>query len=851
MKFRETNLPIEERVRDLVGRLTLEEKARQLVMENAPIERLGIGGYHWWNEALHGFARSGLATVFPQAIGLAATWSPALVQAVADVAATEARAKNNEELAAHNGNTRIYKGLTIWSPNINIFRDPRWGRGQETYGEDPFLTGTLAVAFVRGLQGNDSRYLKTVATLKHFAVHSGPEELRHRFDAQVSEKDLRDTYLPAFEEGVRVGGAKSVMSAYNGFNGCPCVASHRLLTEILRDEWGFAGAVVGDVDNIYDLYQEKGHRRAATSAEAVALAIRAGNDLRSAWKAEEFASIVEAVAQGLLTEADVDRALTRLLTLRFRLGQFDPPSNHPWHQLTPAVIQSEAHVQLAYEASRQSLVLLKNDGLLPLDVKRLKTVAVIGPTADDMEVLLGNYAGDPVAPVTILQGFKKRLEPHGVQVLSEVNLPMVTGQPNQPQPIPAGVFFADAAATVRGLTCRMFNGPEPVGTPVVERVETSPTLEWNAALPRPGELTAAECCVVWTGYLKLQHAGRYTFFPKLRGRVTIQIGDRPAIEAFFKLRIREHTGSVELPGNALLPVTITWRQVSDEAFFALRWDPADGGAALEAAYARARAAAARADVVVVTLGLSHKFEGEEMENSPEGFHRGDRTTIALPAPQRRLLDEMGALGKPVVLLLSTGSAVTFDPGKANAILQTWYYGQQGGTAIADAVLGRFSPAGRLPVTFYRSDADLPAFTDYAMQGRTYRYFEGQPLFAFGHGLTYTKFQYSDLTVRRTAGGLVVALRLENTGQRESDEVVQVYARRPQRGAGDPRRWLVGFQRVPALKPGEQRAVEIAIADRWLALWSDAARRRVVAPGQLILAAGPASDRLLLEREITI
>lgn len=849
--FRDPSRPVAERVQTLLGQLTLVEKASQLVMENRAIERLGIGAYHWWNEALHGFARAGEATVFPQAIGLAAAWSPELLQAVAEVAATEGRAKNNEELAANNGSSRMSRGLTIWSPNINIFRDPRWGRGQETYGEDPCLTASLGVAFVRGLQGDDPQYLKSVATLKHFAVHSGPEELRHHFDARVSEKDLRDTYLPAFAEGVRVGGATSVMSAYSGVNGCPCVASHRLLTEILRDEWGFDGAVVGDVDNVHDLYQDKGHRRAATSAEAVAMAIRAGNELRSAWSAEEAVSVVEAVTQGLLPEADVDRALTRLLTLRFRLGQFDPPGNHPWHRLTTDIIRSKAHGELAYRASQQSLVLLKNDGVLPLDVTRLKTVAIIGPTADDREVLVANYAGDPHEPVTILQGLRHKLAAQGIAVLSETDLPIVTGQPHAGKPIPPGVFFADAAATVRGLTCRLYNSPNPVGIPVGERLESAPALEWNAALPRPAELTAAETCVVWSGFIKLQQAGQYTFYPRLRGRVSIQIGNAPEMKSFYKLRILEKECTVQLPGDLLLPITITWQQVSNEAFFALTWDPADGGVGLEQAYARARAAAAQADVVVLTLGLSHKFEGEEMENSPEGFHRGDRTTLALPAPQLRLLDEIAAIGKPVVVLLSTGSAVVFDPGKANAILQTWYYGQQGGHAIADALLGRFSPAGRLPLTFYRSDADLPAFDDYAMKGRTYRYFEGQPLFAFGHGLTYTTFAYSGLSVRRAGDGLVATLRVTNTGKVTSDEVVQLYASRTQRGAGDPIQWLVGFQRLYDLAPGETRIVEMAVPERWLALWSDEQNKRVVAPGEVTVSAGPASDDLPLSSTIVI
>jgi beta-glucosidase len=846
MRFRDTSLPIPERVQDLIDQLTLEEKCSQLVMRNGSIERLGIGFYHWWNEALHGFARCGVATVFPQAIGLAAAWSPELLKRVGDIAATEGRAKNNEELASNNGNSRSAHGITIWSPNINIFRDPRWGRGQETYGEDPFLTAMMGNAFVHGLQGDDPHYLKTVATLKHFAVHSGPEPLRHEFDARTSEKDLRDTYLPAFEDGIREGGAKSVMSAYNAYDGTPCAVSHRLLTEILREEWGFDGAVVGDVDNVHDLFREGAHGWAESGAEAMAGAIKAGNELRSGG-GEEHAR--EAVEQGLLTEAEIDVALARLLTLRFKLGQFDPPAEVPWSGLTSDVIESAEHIQAAYEACKESLVLLKNDGILPLKPSSLRKVAVLGPTADDMEVLLANYSGVPYKPVTMLQGIKQTLEPLGVEVLQELDIPFAAGHSTDGVPIPSGIFFTDEAATQRGLTCRMYNGPDPVGDSVVEQVDTAPALEWNAALPRPAQLTEAESCIVWSGYMKLEYAGDYTFYSRIRGRAAIEIEGCETFNTYVKLRIAGGSKLIPLPGDCVVPVTITWRQVAEEGFFALDWDPADDGIGVEKAHQRALALASDADVVLLTLGLSHKLEGEEMENSPEGFHRGDRTTIALPAPQQRLLDEVSELGKPVVLLLSSGSALAFEPAKANAVLQTWYYGAQGGRAIADALVGAFSPAGRLPVTFYRSDADLPAFEDYAMQGRTYRYFDGKPLFAFGHGLTYTRFEYSGLSVARSADGLAATLTVTNTGCVTSDEVVQLYASRAEPGAGDPIRWLVGFQRVRELVPGESREVEIDCPKRWLALWSDAEAKRSVAPGALTIAAGPASDDLLLRADV--
>jgi len=856
MKFRDPDLPLSERVDDLIDQLSIDEKASQLVMKNAAIERLGIKGfYHWWNEALHGYARAGVATVFPQAIGLAATWSPEMLRKVGDVASTEGRAKYNEELASNDGNSRSCRGITIWSPNINIFRDPRWGRGQETYGEDPFLTASLADGFVRGLQGDHPRYLKTVATLKHFAVHSGPEPLRHEFDAKVSEKDLWDTYLPAFEEGIRYSGAKSVMSAYNGFNGTPCVSSRSLLTGILRDEWGFDGAVVGDVDNVVDLYSDTGHRTARDGPEAVAQALRAGNDLRSAWSIDLAQHALEALERALITEEDMDRALRRLMTLRFRLGQFDPSENVPWSSLTTKVVESDEHVQLAYEASRQSLVLLKNDGVLPLSADGLKKVALIGPAGDDMDVLIGNYAGAPYEPVTILKGLKDKLEPLGIKVLHEADIPFATGYSTKGDPIPGGVFFTDAEGTKRGLTCRMYDSGTPEGEPVMERVDAEPVIEWTPAQPAPSELTAERASVVWSGYMKPAGTGEYTFHARMQGIVEMEIGGNVVLKGRAGGEVGHASAKTDLEADRVVPIRITWRQLKETAFLRFEWNPADGGRAIEQAYERAVAAARGADAVILTLGLSHKLEGEEMKLDAEGFSRGDRTSIALPAPQQLLLDKIAGLDKKTILLLSTGSAVAFDPEQVNAALQTWYYGAQGGRAVADALFGDFSPAGRLPVTFYESDSDLPSFEDYAMKGRTYRYFSGRPLFAFGHGLSYTEFGYASLNVSKSTAeggnGFVASVEIENSGERASDEVVQVYAARKNRRDGDPVRWLVGYERVPDIQPGEKRAVSIDIPLRRLALWNDDKKKRVVDPGEIVFSAGPSSDDQRLEKTVVV
>lgn len=842
MKFRDKSLPVSDRVQDLIDQLTVEEKVSQLIMKNAPIERLGIGMYHWWSEGLHGYARSGLATVFPQATGLAATWSPAVLRAVGDVTATEARAKYNEELATNNGNSRKDHGITIWSPNINIFRDPRWGRGQETYGEDPFLTAALSDGFVRGLQGDHEKYLKTVATLKHFAVHSGPEPLRHEFDARTSQKDLHDTYLPAFEEGIRHSGACSVMSAYNGFNGEPCVSSHWLLTELLREEWGFDGAVVGDVDNIVDLYKENGHHTAKDGVDAVAQALKAGNDLRSGWEAEHA---FEALQQGLIAEADIDRALTRLMTLRFKLGQFDPPEAVPWSTCTSKVITSDAHVRKAYEASRQSLVLLKNDGVLPLSAETVKKVALIGPAGDDIDVLIGNYAGKPYKPVTIYQGLQEKLAAAGAQLLHEPDIDFASGFGASGEPIPTGVFFSDPEASSRGLTCRMYNNDACEGEAASKEIVSEPALEWNPAQPPPGEITADRASVEYTGFMRVQKSGRYSFVTHAQGRAEIKVdGKRVAVVRSVD-GVDYSTDPVEIEAGQTIPIHICFKQLSDTAYLKLEWQPVDGGKRVEAAYQRAMDIAKQADVVVLSLGLSHRLEGEEMKTRAEGFHRGDRTSIALPAPQQELVNRIATLNKTTVMLLSSGGAVAFNPDQVNAAMQTWYYGAQGGRAIADALFGEFSPAGRLPVTFYASEDDLPEFDDYAMQGRTYRYFEGKPLYAFGHGLTYTTFDYSDLKVEKNDDGLVASLKVENAGSFRSDEVVQIYASRKDRRANDPIQWLVGFQRLFDLDPGATVEVEIAIPERWLALWNGDARKRVVEPGELTIAAGPASDSLML------
>ncbi len=663
-----------DRAADLVARLTRDEKIAQLMTDAPAIPRLGVPAYDWWNEALHGVARAGTATVFPQAIGLAATFDTGLMGRVATAISDEARAKYN--LAQARGDRSRYHGLTFFSPNLNIFRDPRWGRGQETYGEDPRLTAAMGVAFIAGMQGNDPRWLKTAATAKHFAVHSGPEADRHAFDARVSAHDLADTYLPQFEAAVRQARVASVMAAYNRVNGQPCAANAWLLGDVLRRDWGFEGYVVGDCGAVGDIFA--GHHAAATREAAAAAALRAGTDLDCGG---DFGALRGALAEGLVTDGDLDRALVRLFTARFRLGMFDPPGAVPWAGLGEATVDSPEHRRLAREAAVKSIVLLENRGVLPL-ARSIKRLAVIGPTADDREVLLGNYAGKPAHPITPLAGIR-------------------------------------AAARARGIAVRYVRGATLAGS----------------------------------------------------GRSGAQIVD-------------------------------------------------------------ALAAARRSDVVVAVLGLDPRLEAEEGDSRLNPA--GDRQDLGLPGAQRRLLEALLGTGKPVVVVLTGGSALAVPAAaRAAALLDVWYPGQSGGDALADVLFGDANPGGRLPVTFYRSTADLPPFADYAMRGRTYRYLDRPPLYPFGFGRSYTTFRYQNLVVAPGAASLSVDV--QNTGRRAGDEVVQVYVLPRGLPPFAPRRWLAAFARV-TLAPGERRTVALSIPPEALTSVDESGSRRPLA-GAVDLAVG--------------
>ena len=687
LPFWDAELSHAERVRDLLARLTPAEKAAQMLHEAPALPQLGIPAYNWWNECLHGVARAGTATVFPQAIGLAASFDANLLGEVARAISDEARAKHHAYAAE--GDYGYYKGLTYWSPNINIFRDPRWGRGHETYGECPFLTAKLGVSFVRGLQGDDPVYLKLVATAKHLAVHSGPEGLRHGFDARVSAKDLFETYLPAFWALVNEGGVGSVMTSYNRVNGEPASASPTLLQRILRESWGFSGYVVSDCWAIRDIHEQ--HQVTLGPVESAAAAVKAGCDLNCGCTYKHLPAALE---RGLLSEAELDVSVGRLFAARLRLGMFDPPARVAFASIPFEVIDSPEHRRLARRAAQRSLVLLKNDGVLPLGPE-LGSIAVIGPNANTPQVLWGNYSGTASHTVTPLDGIRQRLPPGA-------------------------------------------------------------------------KLHYAEGC-------------------KLQGTELTNCAPH---------------------GNLTEAVML----------------------------------AKRADVSVLVLGLNAQIEGEQGD-AGNSEAAGDKLTLELTGLQQQLLEAVVAVGKPVVVVLIAGSAlaVNFAAERASAVLQAWYPGEEGGSALADVLFGDVSPGGRLPVTFPRSLSDVPAFEDYALRGRTYRYLEAEPLFPFGFGLSYTRFVYSQLELSMSEARVAEDLRLElsvtvtNAGERDGDEVVQLYVKDLESSVPLPHHELRGVERLHLLA-GASRRLAFTLAAKSLSL-IDNAGNRLLEPGRFRLFVG--------------
>lgn len=653
----------------LVAQMTVEERASQLKYDAPAIERLGVPAYNWWNEALHGVARAGTATMFPQPVAMASMFDEDAMQKIGDVVSTEARAKYNE--AVKHGDHDIYKGLTFWSPNINLFRDPRWGRGQETYSEDPCLTARLGVAYIKGLQG-DGEYLKVAACAKHFAVHSGPEALRHEFDAEVSRKDLWETYLPAFEAAVKEGGVESVMGAYNRTLGEPCCGSDLLMRKILRGKWGFEGHYVSDCWAIADFHNH--HHITATAPESAALALKMGCDVNCG---NTYLHLLQALEAGLITEDDITAAAERLFTTRFLLGEFD--ENCAYNAIPYETVECSEHLALSEEAARRSVVLLKNDGLLPLNLEKIRTIGVIGPNANDRMALIGNYHGTASRYITVLEGIQD--------------------------------YVGERARVLYAEGCHLYR----------DRVE---------GLAQPGDRLA-----------------------------------------------------------------------------------------------EAQTVAEHSDVVVLVVGLNENLEGEEMHESNAGGS-GDKADLLLPAPQRKLMEVVAGTGKPVVLVNMTGSAMDlrFADAHFSAVVQGWYPGARGGKAIAELLFGKYSPSGKLPVTFYNSADDLPAFTDYAMENRTYRYFKGDVLYPFGFGLTYGRTAVTAAAAEKAEGGWRVTASLEHSGAAGGD-VVEVYIRDNESKFAVRNHSLCAFKPV-SFSGDEAKNVELFVPDRALEIVDDSGERRV-------------------------
>jgi beta-glucosidase len=772
-------LSLEARVDSLVAMMTLDEKISQMVNNAAAIERLNVPAYNWWNEALHGVARTPYhVTSYPQAIGLAATWNPDALRAMGDNCATEGRAIYND--AQKKGKTGIYLGLTYWSPNVNIFRDPRWGRGQETYGEDPYLTSTLGMAFVNGLQGNHPTYLKASACAKHYAVHSGPEWNRSTFNATVSPYDLYDTYLPAFKALVVDAKVSGVMPAYNALDGQPCCVNDQLMNDILRDKWKFKGYVTSDCGAIGHLWRT--HKTHKTHESAAADAVLHTTDCECSARPTYFA-LKKAVEDGLIAEAAITASVKRLFTVRFRLGMFDPPQNVPFSRLGLDQLEAPAHQALALKMARESMVLLKNeDRLLPLK-KDLSSIAIVGPNADDKSVLLGNYFGYPTKINSVLDAFKTKTS---ASILYEKGCNLTDTKVFHPI-VHKDLLSIDGTL---GFRAEYFQNINHEGKPLAIKQVKKIDFQWGDGEYIVDKIVANNASIRFTSMFKADKAGDYTF--ELRGdnKAKLFIDDSLKIETDLK----SANFTLKAEAGRAYKVVVDYVQLADNAEVKL-----DLGYIKNEDPTAVAQRVSKADVIVFVGGISAKLEGEAMPVDIEGFKGGDRLHIGLPTVQTDLLKALHATGKKVIFLNMSGSAMGFEWEAQNlpAIIQAWYGGQAGGDALVDIVFGDYNPSGKLPITFYKNVNDLPDFEDYSMANRTYRYYKGNPLYSFGFGLSYTQFHYSNLGIKkRNQDQLEVTVEVANTGMMAGDEVVQLYISSESQGSAlSPIRALKKFKRI--------------------------------------------------------
>ncbi|MGC2850452.1 MAG: glycoside hydrolase family 3 C-terminal domain-containing protein [Candidatus Acidiferrum sp.] len=811
--------------------MTVDEKVTQLVNQARAIPRLNVPAYNWWSEALHGVASSG-TTEFPEPVGLAATFDTEAIHRMAIAIGIEGRIKHVQ--FEHEGHSNVMEGLDFWAPNINIFRDPRWGRGQETYGEDPFLTARMGVAFVTGMQGDDPKYFRVISTPKHYAVHSGPEPTRHTADVIVSKHDELDTYLPAFRVAVTEGQAGSVMCAYNSVNGQPACVNEFLLQDQLRGKWNFRGYVVSDCGAIINIFRD--HHFAKTQAEASALAVQRGMDNECFSYANvsddhDYRPYLEAYQQGFLKESDIDAALIRLFTARIKLGMFDPPAMVPYTKIDEKELDSPAHRELARQVANESMVLLKNDGTLPLRKTGIK-IAVVRPIADQTKYLLGNYAGRLTHTVSVLDGIKAEFP--------DAQITFVPGTQflrNDGDAVPASLLTAPDGQP--GLAIQFSTGGDVFeGNPNVLATARASELDLKAEEIPPAASGKYPLQVEWNGFLTPTETGNYTVGVRLQdGFTRVFLDGKPVAQGSAgKNEVEVRAGHVRLEQGMKVSLKVDYSRAAAGPIRAQliwsKYDPTPSPEAVESAK--------NADVVVAVLGITSQLEGEEMLVSEEGFKGGDRTSIGLPKPDEDLLEAVAAVGKPIVLVLANGSAlaVNWAEEHVNAILESWYPGEEGGTAVAETLSGKNNPAGRLPVTFYTGVDQLPPFEDYSMKGRTYRYFQGKPLYPFGYGLSYTKFSYRELQLPKKEikadDALSAEVTVTNTGKRDGDEVVQLYLSFPS-VPGAPLRALRGFKRVH-LKTGESQKVRFELKDSDLSMVSDAGEP-IIAAGRYLVSIG--------------
>jgi beta-glucosidase len=798
-RFQDYNLTFEERVTDLVSRLTLEEKVSQMLNSSPAIERLGIPAYDWWNETLHGVARTPFkVTVYPQAIAMAATFDKNSLFTMADYAATEGRAIYNKAVASGRTNER-YLGLTYWTPNINIFRDPRWGRGQETYGEDPYLTAMLGDAFVRGLQGDDPKYIKAAACAKHYAVHSGPEPLRHVFDVNVSAYDLWDTYLPAFQKLITESHVVGVMCAYNAFRTQPCCASDILMTDILRNQWKFDGYVTSDCWAIDDFF--KNHKTHPDAASASADAVFHGTDIDCGTDA--YKALVQAVKLGKITEAQIDVSVKRLFMVRFRLGMFDPVSMVKYAQTPDNVLESKEHAAHALKMAQQSMVLLKNEKqTLPLS-KKLKKIVVLGPNADNSIAILGNYNGTPSNLKTVLEGIKDKVGAD-TEVIFEKAINFTNNDILQYQDLSQQYSFEGK----QGFKAEYYNNKDLEGTPIVTREDKIDNI-WQEGQAVTGTIRANNFSARYTTDFKSGKDDTITFELQGDDGYRFLVNGTIVIDSWGKNRWGSKTYELAVKKDSHYTLTVEYWQGDGSANIKL-----STGSYVKTDYNQIASRYKDADAFIFTGGISPQLEGEEMKVSDPGFDGGDRTSILLPAVQTELMKALKATGKPVIFVMMTGSAIAtpWESENIPAILNAWYGGQSAGTAVADILFGDYNPSGRLPVTFYKGDSDLASFNDYNMENRTYRYFKGIPQYGFGFGLSYTSFAYSKLEMpvqTEKDKNVTASVTITNTGKFSGEEVAQLYVLDQGKKIKVPIKTLKGFERV-SLNPGQSKTITFTL-----------------------------------------